>query len=114
MKYRRKVKKGTGTGRVIGFPTLNFNIGNFGEDHSEGVYMCEVEIENNTYFGALYFGPRLSTGKKVLEMYVIGFKNMIYNQSVRFKVLNKIRNPKAFSDLENLKKQIEDDLKKYK
>jgi len=107
----RKVQKGTGTGTKIGFPTLNFNVGNFGEHYDEGVYVSEVKINKTIYKGALYFGPRLNSRRTVLEMYVVGFNKMMYNQFVSFKVLNKIRNPKTFSNLEKLKNQIKCDLK---
>ena len=110
MYIRRKVKKGTATGRKIGFPTLNFSVGSFGGQYGEGVYITEVKIGKNVYYGALYFGPRLSTGKTVLEMYVIGFSKMVYGKFVSFRVIKKIRNPKSFKDLESLKKQIEKDI----
>jgi FAD synthase len=44
MWFRRKVIKGHGFGRTIGFPTLNFRTGRFGEQYSEGVYACEVRL----------------------------------------------------------------------
>ena len=111
MWINRKVKRGTGTGRKIGFPTLNFNVGQFGENYGEGVYICEVKIADKLYNGSLYFGPRLHTRRKVLEMYVIGFNKIIYGQFVRFRVIKKIRKPKMFKNPDVLKKQIEEDLK---
>jgi len=107
----RKVQKGTGTGRKIGFPTLNFNVGQFGKNYGEGVYISEVKIDGKLYNGGLFYGPRLHTRRKVLEIYVVGFNKMIYNQFVRFRVIKKIRKPKMFKGLEELKKQIENDLK---
>ena len=112
MGFRRKVQKGTGTGKKIGFPTLNFNVGQFGESYGEGVYSSEVKINNTIYKGALFFGSRMNSGKKALEIYVIGFNKMIYGRCVSFTVIKKIRSPKTFSDLSDLKKQITDDLKK--
>lgn len=110
MWFKRKVQKGTGTGTKIGFPTLNFRCGSFGEHFSEGVYSCEVSISGKLYQGKLYFGPRLSTGKTVLEVYVIGFSRKIYGQFVDFKIKQKIRKPKIFSNLKNLKEQIKKDI----
>jgi riboflavin kinase / FMN adenylyltransferase len=111
MYIRRKVKKGTATGRKIGFPTLNFNVGQFGDNYGEGVYIAEVKIADKLYNGALFFGPRLHSRIKVLEIYVIGFNKMIYGQFVRFCIVKKIRNPKMFKSLDELKKQIEEDVK---
>lgn len=111
MWIRRKVKRGTGTGRKIGYPTLNFNVGDFDEYHDKGIYITEVKIGNKTYKGGLYYGPRLSSGEDVLEIYVIGLNKNLYDQLVTFRVLKKIRKPKTFKSLEELKKQITDDLK---
>ena len=111
MWIRRKVKKGTGTGSKIGFPTLNFNVEQFGESYIEGVYVCKVKIGDKLYNGALFFGPRMGSRAKVLEVYVIGFNKIIYNQFVRFRIIKKIRNPKKFEGLGELKKQIEEDLR---
>ena len=113
MWIHRKVQKGTGTGAKIGFPTLNFNVGNFGEHHSKGVYLSEVKINKTVYKGALFFGPRLNSRHTVLEMYVVGFKKMIYNQFVSFKIIKKIRNPKTFNNQLDLKYQIGQDLKNF-
>ena len=110
MNFRRKVQKGTGTGTKIGYPTLNFNVGHFGKHYGEGVYDSEVKIGSKIYKGALYFGPRLNHPGKVLEIYVFEFSKKIYNQFAAFRVLKKIRKPKTFKSLEELKKQIKKDL----
>lgn len=107
----RKVQPGTKTGQKIGFPTLNFRVGNFGKHHSPGVYECEVRITNQAYTGALYYGPRLKHQGNVLEVHVIDFNKKIYGQFIRFRVLKKLRGVKKFHSLAELKKQITEDLK---
>ncbi|MBN2095939.1 riboflavin kinase [Candidatus Peregrinibacteria bacterium] len=108
MWVRRKVQSGTKTGQKIGYPTLNFRAGDFSQ--SSGVYACEILIADKLYKGALYFGPRLNHPGNVLEVYVIGFKQKIYGHFVRFRVGKKIRSPKCFNSLDELKKQIQKDL----
>ena len=107
--YRRKVKRGTGTGTKIGYPTLNFNIGSFENCYSEGVYKCEVIIKGKCYSGALYLGPTMHN-KKVLEIFVIGLNKKIYGEYVTFKVFKKIRKPKKVADLAELKRMIKKDI----
>lgn len=108
MWIRRKVQSGAQTGQKIGYPTLNFHVGNF--NRPSGVYACEVLIINKLYKGALYFGPRLNHRGNVLEVHVIGFKQKIYGQLVRFRVGKKIRSAKRFDNLDELKKQIRFDV----
>ena len=107
--FNRKVQKGTKLGQKIGYPTLNFNVGNFGKSYNHGVYSCEVKIGDRIYESALYFGPKLN-GRITLEIYVIGFSKKIYGQFIQFRLLKKIRNPKIFDSLDDLKKQIQKDL----
>lgn len=108
--FRRKVKAGSRTGRQIGFPTLNFNVGSFAECYSPGVYACQVRIGQKNYRGALYFGPKMNHCGRVLEVFVIAFSWRIYGAWVRLQIGKKIRNPKKMNDLDSLKKQIKKDL----
>lgn len=110
MKFRRKVKKGHRIGRELGHPTLNFNVGSFAFHHNPGVYACEVGVKKNIYHGALYFGPKLSHPGNVLEVFLIDFVGKLYGQYVSFAVGKKIRSPKKFSSIEELKKQIQQDV----
>ena len=112
MIFRRKVKTGSRMGQKIGYPTLNFNVGNFADHYRPGVYKCEMTLDNSSYIGALYFGPKLSHKSNVLEVHVVNYNGQIYGQFVHFKVGKKIRSPKTFSGLDELKKQIGIDLGK--
>ena len=110
MWYRRKVKTGKKLGNKIGFPTLNFAVGSFGTSHCPAVYSAEVKIKDKVYKGALFYGPKLKRRGRVLEVHVIGFSGNLYGQFVSFKVGHKIRPPKAFASLEDLKNQIRNDI----
>jgi riboflavin kinase / FMN adenylyltransferase len=112
MFFRRKVKMGSQTGHKIGYPTINLNVGNFGVHHSPGVYRCEVILDNSSYIGALYFGSKSSHKGYVLEVHIIGFNGRVYGQYVRLKIGQKIRDPRQFNSLAELKKQIGKDLEK--
>jgi len=111
MKFRRKVIKGYQLGRTLGFPTLNFHPGNFSETHAEGVYKADVWIDQKRYRGALFFGKKTNHAGNVLELFVLDFSRQIYGQFVSFEVIRKIRGPKVFANLNELKKQIEEDVK---
>jgi len=110
--FRRKVKPGSKTGNKIGYPTINLNIGDFSKHHSPGVYKCEVILDNSSYIGVLFFGPKLSQKGNVLEVHIVKYNRHIYGQYVWLKVGKKLREPKQFTSLKALQKQIKEDLKK--
>jgi riboflavin kinase / FMN adenylyltransferase len=110
-KFRRKVKAGNKIGRKIGCPTLNFNVGNFSEFFSPGVYACEMKIDRKPYRGSLYYGPKINHPQNILEVHVEGFSRQIYGHLIEFKVCKKLRDPMKFDSLEELKKQINKDIK---
>ena len=112
MWLRRKVKSGSKTGKKIGYPTINLNVGDFSDHYSPGVYKCEVIIDNSSYIGVLFFGPKISHKGMVLEVHILNFDGQLYGHSVRIKIGKKIRNPIKFTSLTNLKKQIKEDLEK--
>lgn len=109
MWIKRKVKPGSKTGQKIGFPTINLNVGNF--SHEQGVYVCDLIVGGKKYKGALYFGPKMHHRGNVMEIHILNFSSRIYGQFVKFKVGGKIRSPKKFLDLKELKNQIRKDLK---
>ena len=109
--FRRKVKQGSKTGQKIGYPTINLNIGSFADHYKPGVYKCTVIIDNSSYVGALYFGPKLSHKGNVLEVHIIKYNKSVYGQCVQLKVGKKIRGPIKFTSLKTLQKQIAKDLK---
>jgi len=111
MTFRRKVKPGLKLGRKIGFPTLNFNVGDFGQHVQPGVYHCQVFVEGKPFKGALFYGSKMGSLSKTLEIFVLGFSGKIYGQFVRFTVGKKIRAPKKFASLESLKGQIKKDVR---
>ena len=77
-----KVLRGDQTGRTLGFPTVNFNPELAGDIQQEGVYVATVLVDDASYAGALYFGPRLTLGetKSVLEIHLIDFNGDLYGR----------------------------------
>lgn len=108
--FRRKVQRGYKLGRKLGFPTVNLNVGHFGEHYSRGVYICRVHIRAREYPGLLYYGPKLAHPGKTLEIYIHGFSGNIYGRFIRFKVGRYLRAPKSFNCQAALQNQIQKDL----
>jgi len=107
-----KVIKGAQLGRKLGFPTINLDNPEVMAGFNPGVYASKVKIEGKIYKGLLYYGPKFIQGetKNALEIYILDFDKEIYGQEVVFQITNFIRPPIKFSDLDLLKKQMNEDL----
>lgn len=110
MWFRRKVQSGQKLGRKLGFPTLNCQVGTVANHFSDGVYACEVMHDGSSYKGALHLGPKLGRRAKVLEIHLLNFNKSIYGKFIQIKIGQKIRGPKSFKNLEELKQQISADI----
>jgi len=108
--------KGNQIGRTIGFPTANIKYPEIKTKIPFGVYCAEVSLEDKQYKGMLNYGikPTINNGKNepVAEVHIIGFNNDIYGKQIDISILNKIRDEKIFNSLDELKKQIKEDLKR--
>lgn len=103
-----EVLRGKKFGRTIGFPTVNLDPLILSPAPDIGVYACIVRYKNREYQGALFFGPRLVLGEKtnVLEIYILDFNKDIYDETIEFKIMDFIRKPENFINLDALKKQL--------
>ena len=111
---RQQVEKGDGSGKKIGFPTINLNPQQIKGIIKEGIYACLVRYKKRIYQGVLFYGPRLIKGEShnVLEIYIIDFAKDIYGQYIEYEVKNFIRNVKNFNNIKDLKKEIDKDIAK--
>jgi riboflavin kinase / FMN adenylyltransferase len=111
--------KGKGRGRPMGFPTINLKIPDIFE-LKDGVYAVNVIIKNIKYLGAMHFGstPTFEEKEKSLEIYLIGLDDQAVNKLenlegkiIKVKVLKFLRNIVKFRLVEDLKKQIGEDVR---
>ena len=107
------VVKGKQLGRTLGFPTANVIYPNELIRLPLGVYATKVLIAGKTYFGVTNFGkcPTVSDcDTACIETNILNFDEDIYGKNLRVEFLHYIRPEKKFSDLEELKNQIRQDL----
>ncbi len=105
------VEEGAKIGRTIGFPTANINYPENIIELPFGVY----SIKYNEYSGVLNWGMRPTvnnTLKPIAEAHIIDFNENLYGKKVRLEVIKKIRDEKKFKNLDELKAQIDKDIKK--
>ena len=121
--------KGKGRGKPMGFPTINLEIPeNF--KLKNGIYAAKVTIENKTIVAALHYGPVPTYGdlQKSLEVYLIGVTPLrqgfagqsdyglenLDDKIIKVEIIKFLRDIIKFKLVEELVKQIEEDVKKIK
>ncbi len=111
---RGKVVAGTGTGKQIGFPTANLEIEHGWAIPRDGIYATLTHINGDVYQSMTSIGVRPTFGGKnrTVETYILDFDGDIYGQDVAIDIIDRLRDEKKFASAEELKKQIEDDIRR--
>jgi riboflavin kinase/FMN adenylyltransferase len=111
---KSKVQKGRQMGKKIGFPTCNMNI----KDYiipKLGVYAVKIYQKNNSKIlkgiANIGYRPTFNQKKLLLEVYIFNFSGNLYNKHLTIEFINFIRKEKKFKNINQLKKQINSDLK---
>lgn len=106
--YTGTVQHGDKQGRTISFPTINLDPSIWPADKEPGVYSSHVQIGQENFIGALYYGPRTTQNEtfNVLEIFLLDFSKEIYGETVTFSLHQFIRPVIHFSSFEELKQQI--------
>ena len=111
------VQKGRMMGKKIGFPTANLKLNDY-IIPKPGVYAVRVKLEKNRRFlkgiANLGYRPTFNQKKILLEVNLFNFNKNIYNKKLTVEFLKFIRREKKFSGIDELRKQINVDLKNAK
>jgi riboflavin kinase/FMN adenylyltransferase len=106
------VAVGQRRGRTLGFPTANLtSIPNLVP--GVGVYAVRVPLGGKTYGGATHLGPNATFGETTpsVEVHLLDFDGDLYGQSLVVDFIHKVRDTKSFASADELKRQIENDVK---
>jgi len=107
-----RVVYGKQLGQVLGFPTANIGLGRY-RSPVKGVYAVEVTIENVVYKGVANVGVRPTVGgleKPILEIHLLDLNEQLYGRFLTCVFLQKLREEKTFSSLDDLKNNIQNDV----
>jgi riboflavin kinase/FMN adenylyltransferase len=108
------VQKGRQQGKKIGFPTCNIDIKDY-VISKPGVYAVKVKRKNsNKYLKAianLGYRPTFNQKKILLEVHIFNFSGNLYNKYLSIEFTKFIRKEKKFKNINQLRKQIQSDLK---
>ncbi|XBC43447.1 MAG: bifunctional riboflavin kinase/FAD synthetase [Buchnera aphidicola (Meitanaphis flavogallis)] len=109
-----RVINGKKNGSLIGFPTANIIL-NKNVAPINGVFIVKIFIPSSkkTFLGVANIGtqPTMSGTKKKLEVHLINVSMNLYKTYIEVIFIKKIRNEFCFSSVEELKMQIQHDIK---
>jgi len=109
-----EVVKGQGLGKKELVPTLNLDVDHY-QLPLEGVYATRTKIEEEWLDSVSFFGHRVSTdGSYAVETYVLDKEIGKVEGKVELKFMDFIRINQKFESLDDLKKQIQDDIERAK
>ena len=108
------VKKGRQQGKKIGFPTCNIDIKDY-VIAMPGVYAVSVKQKNSKKplkaIANLGYRPTFKQKKILLEVHIFNFSGNLYNKYLSVEFIKFIRKEKKFNNVNQLRKQIQSDLK---
>ena len=112
-----KVSVGRKMGRKIGFPTCNIKINDY-VIAKPGVYAVNILINKNKKLlrgiANLGYRPTFNQKEILLEVHIFNFSRNLYNKHLTIEFIDFIRKEKKFKNINQLKKQINLDIRKAK
>ncbi len=112
-----KVIVGRKMGRKIGFPTCNIKLNDY-VIAKPGVYAVNILINKNKKLlkgiANLGYRPTFNQKEILLEVHIFNFSRNLYNKSLTIEFIDFIRKEKRFKNINQLKKQINLDIRKAK
>jgi riboflavin kinase/FMN adenylyltransferase len=108
------VARGKGLGRKIGYPTANLEVVKEKLVPAKGIYAVRARLRESVHDAICYIGesPTVSEGGKLsLEVHIFGMEKEIVGEELEVFFLERIREERKFPSLEELVKQIGEDIK---
>ena len=105
---------GTGRGTDLGFPTANLDIEPERALPADGIYATWAYIDNHRYQSVTNIGkrPTFGEGEQTVEVYILEFQGNLYRHEIKIDIIERLRREEKFNTTEELKKQIEEDIKR--
>lgn len=111
-----KIMHGEKRGSQIGFPTANISLKP--NILLNGVYAVTTIINRKIHHGIANIGykPTFNGNEYIFEANIFNFSDDLYGQRLKFDIVSKIRDTKKFSGVQELQRNIKNDInmtKKY-
>jgi riboflavin kinase/FMN adenylyltransferase len=111
---RGKVIRGEHVGTELGFPTVNLRVDVKMALPPDGVYATRAFIDEKEYQAMTNIGKRPTFGEnneRTIESFILNYNQDIYGKEVKIEIIQRLREEKHFDNIEELKKQIAEDVK---
>jgi riboflavin kinase/FMN adenylyltransferase len=116
-RYHGTVVKGDGRGRNIGYPTANISGHPLKLKPKSGIYACRISVNGRNFNAVTNIGTRPTfkdEERLLIEVHILDFNDDLYNSEIGIEFLYRIRDERKFNSIDELQKQIEDDIKTAK
>ena len=113
---RGKVITSDKRGRALGFPTANLDIKPQQALPNNGIYATITHVDGKQFPSATNIGtrPTFGEGQRMVETHLLNYKGNLYSKEIRIEFVQKLRDEKRFASSEELKTQIEEDVRRVK
>jgi len=104
---------GSGRGVGLGFPTANLDVNSEQALPADGVYATWALIDSKAYQSMTNIGKRPTFGdsQRAVEVYVLNYHSDLYGRELTIDIIERLRGEKKFDTVEELKKQMTEDVK---
>jgi len=108
-----RVTSGTGRGLELGFPTANLDIDPEQALPADGVYATWAYIDGKAYQSMTNVGkhPTFGDSQRTVEVYVLDYHSDLYGHDLKIDIMARLRSEERFNTVDELKKQITEDIK---
>jgi len=108
-----RVTSGAGRGLELGFPTANLDIVPEQALPADGVYATWAYIDGKAYQSMTNVGKRPTFGgsQRTVEVYVLDYHSDLYGRELKIDIMARLRSEEQFDTVDELKKQITEDIK---
>ena len=108
------VEHGNAIGTTLGFPTANIRLNSAKQLPASGVYSVVAQVNGVEYKALANIGtnPTVGNDHLSLEVHLLDFQGDLYDQPLTISFLHFLREEKKFASLDELKKQIAEDVSK--
>jgi len=108
MKFTGIVKRGSGRGKALGFPTANIEAP---ENAGDGIYVGTVHCHTVAYDSVIFVGAAETFGEheRKAEVYILDFSEDLYGQAIQVEIVKKLRDNQKFESEQALIEQMQKD-----